>query len=231
MKGLFTHVGLFLLALFAVSGIAAVHVKAAGKRLAAGPTQAPVKAAVADHAELAYCTPPFKAVLQRVLGSCGLLSAGGRRSCQPSELQRVASISGRDFNDLFAPLQQRGSVLLFDRESSDLDDAAKRLLDERFADRRGARYFLVVARASQTGSSRYNQELSHKRANSILFHVQEANPDEPDIEKRVGLLWLGEEFAQLGTGFCDWTTSRPGTRCTADSINRSAFVSWVDCRI
>jgi outer membrane protein OmpA-like peptidoglycan-associated protein len=231
VKGLFTHLGLFLAALLVVSGIAAIHVSAAGKRLAAGPAHEEPRAAVADHAELAYCTPPFKQVLQRVLSSCGLLSSGGRRSCQPSELQSIASISGADFNALFAPLEDRGAVLLFDKESSDLDDAAKRLLDERWDDRRGARYFLVVARASPTGSARYNQELSHKRANSILFHLQERERDDPEIERRVGLLWLGEEFAQLGTGFCGWTTSRPETRCTTESINRSAFVSWVDCRL
>jgi hypothetical protein len=28
--------------------------------------------AIADHAELAYCTPQFKKVLERVLHSCGL---------------------------------------------------------------------------------------------------------------------------------------------------------------
>jgi len=231
MKGLFTHLALFAAALLVVTAVAIVHVSAAKHRLEAGPSEPAPQAAVADHAELAYCTPPFKQVLQRVLNSCGLLSSGGRRSCAPSELKNVASISGSDFNALFRPLEQRGAVLLFDKESSDLDDAAKRLLDERWDDRRGARYFLVVARASQTGSSHYNQELSHKRANSILFHLQERDRDDTEIERKVGLLWLGEEFAQLSTDFCGWTTSRPSTRCTTESINRSAFVSWVDCRL
>jgi outer membrane protein OmpA-like peptidoglycan-associated protein len=231
VKGLFTHLGLFVLALLVVTTVAVLHVAAAGKRLAAGPSQEEPRAAVADHAELAYCTPPFKQVLQRVLSSCGLLSAGGRRSCQPSELKNVASITGQDFNALFAPLQDRGAVLLFDKESAELDEGAKRLLDERWDDRRGARYFLVVARASPAGSARYNQELSHKRANSILFHLQERERDDPEIERRVGLLWLGEEFAQLSTDFCGWSTSREGTRCTTESINRSAFASWVDCRL
>jgi len=231
MKGLLTHLGLFAAALLLVTAIAVLHVSAAGRRLEAGPSVEAPRAAVADHAELAYCTPPFKQVLQRVLNSCGLLSSGGRRSCAPSELRNVASISGSDFNALFRPLEDRGAVLLFDKESSELDDAAKRLLDARWDERRGARYFLVVARASQTGSARYNQELSHKRANSILFHLQERDREDTEIEHKVGMLWLGEEFAQLSTDFCGWTTSRPDKRCTTETVNRSAFVSWVDCRL
>jgi hypothetical protein len=46
----------------------------------------------------------------------------------------------------------------------------------------------------------------------------------------VGLLWLGEEFAQLGDEFCTWSRSRAG-ECTAKDINRSAFVAWIDCAI
>jgi hypothetical protein len=45
------------------------------------------------------------------------------------------------------------------------------------------------------------------------------------------LLWLGNEFAQLSTSYCDWTTSRPDEKCDDEAINRSAFVSWVDCRL
>lgn len=230
MKGLAVHMLLFVLALASVSTIAGLHVQAAGKRLRAGgrPEQT---AATADHAQASYCTPPFMQVLHRVLDSCGLLSAGGRRSCQPGELKNVASISGDDFNALFHPLKDRGGVLLFDKESADLDDAAKALLDKKWQERRGARYFLVVARASQSGSARYNQELSHKRANSILFHVQEREQNDPDVERQLGLLWLGEEYAQLSTELCPWTNSRPEARCTPESINRSAFVSWVDCRL
>ena len=54
---------------------------------------------------------------------------------------------------------------------------------------------------------------------------------DPDLEKQVGLLWLGEEFAQLSKEYCNWTTSRPDKPCNEDAINRSAFVSWVDCRL
>jgi len=44
-------------------------------------------------------------------------------------------------------------------------------------------------------------------------------------------LWLGNEYAQLDKDFCTWSTSRQGEKCDAESINRSAFVSWVDCRL
>jgi hypothetical protein len=41
----------------------------------------------ADHAEVEYCTPQFKQVLERVLHSCGLVSATGRRGCQPEDVR------------------------------------------------------------------------------------------------------------------------------------------------
>ena len=47
----------------------------------------------------------------------------------------------------------------------------------------------------------------------------------------VGMLWLGEEFAQLETAFCDWKRSATGTACTAEEINRSAFIAWIDCQL
>jgi hypothetical protein len=90
-------------------------------------------------------------------------------------------------------------------------------------------------RASQSGPPDKNRALSQKRANSVHFYLQEQTKD-PDLDKQVGLLWLGEEFAQLGTEFCEWPSSRPGgggqaPKCGPDTINRSAFVSWVDCRL
>ena len=45
------------------------------------------------------------------------------------------------------------------------------------------------------------------------------------------MLWLGKEFAQLPKEFCDWPTSRESKTCDEQVINRSAFVSWVDCRL
>ena len=78
-----------------------------------------------------------------------------------------------------------------------------------------------------------NRALSHKRANSVMFYLGDKFHD-PDLDKQVGLLWLGNEFAQLGKDYCDWPTSRAGAgakSCSAEAINRSAFVSWVDCRL
>jgi hypothetical protein len=45
------------------------------------------------------------------------------------------------------------------------------------------------------------------------------------------MLWLGSEFAQLSNDYCDWPSSRTDKKCTREAINRSAFVSWVDCRL
>ena len=65
----------------------------------------------------------------------------------------------------------------------------------------------------------------------MLFDVSDKFKDkDPDIDKEVGLLWLGSEFAQLGKDYCDWNVSRPG-KCSAEAINRSAFISWVDCQL
>ena len=108
----------------------------------------------------------------------------------------------------------------------------KKLVDV-LLDRKGARYFFVVARASKTGTPDQNRALSHKRANSVMFFLKDQTKD-PDLDKQVGLLWLGSEFAQLGKDFCEWNASRPtkkADKCDEEAINRSAFVSWVDCRL
>jgi outer membrane protein OmpA-like peptidoglycan-associated protein len=190
--------------------------------------------AVADNSEVGYCTPAFKTVLQRVLNSCGLVGSESRRGCQPADVKTFASISDEDFNALFTPLKDRGAVILFDEGKDDLDDGAKKLLEERWQDRRGARYFFVVARASKTGTPDANRALSHRRANSVMLDLQDVFHD-PDLDKQVGLLWLGNEFAQLSKDYCDWPTSRetqaPKEKCSAEMVNRSAFVSWVDCRL
>jgi hypothetical protein len=75
-----------------------------------------------------------------------------------------------------------------------------------------------------------NRALSHKRANSVKFHVED-KLGEKDIDKLVGTLWLGHDYAQLGREYCDWNVSRKDKRCGEEAINRSAFVSWVDCRL
>jgi outer membrane protein OmpA-like peptidoglycan-associated protein len=221
-------VGLALL--LAGTGAVASMVHGAGERLAHPAAAAQQAVAVADDAEAAYCTPAFKTVLQRVLNACGLVGTEQRRGCQPADVKTFASITDDDFNALFTPLKDRGAVLMFDDNSDVLDPGAKKLLDERWLDRKGARYFFVVARASKDGTTELNRALSHKRANSVLFHLKESFQD-PDLDNQVGLLWLGSEFAQLSNAYCDWPTSREGKHCTPEAINRSAFASWVDCRL
>lgn len=204
-------------------------VRAASERLVTPEAEKP-KVAIADNSEVAYCTPKFKQVLERVLHSCGLEADETRRGCKPADVKTFASISDDDFNELFTPLKERGGVVLFDMGKEDLDEAAKKLIDERFADRKGARYFFVVARASKTGTPDKNRALSHRRANSIMMHLKEFSKD-PELDKKVGLLWLGNEYAQLSKDYCAWPSSRAGKKCDDESINRSAFVSWVDCRL
>jgi outer membrane protein OmpA-like peptidoglycan-associated protein len=208
-------------------------VREAAERLETGATTpetvAKPAAVVATTAEEGYCSEHLKTVLRRVLQNCGLLNTG-RRGCQPGELRTVAQIEDADFNALFLPLQDRGGLVLYDRGKEELDPAATKLVDRLWSDRQGASYYLVVARASTDGDAERNRALSHRRANSILFRLQERFGD-PNIEKKVGLLWLGEEYAQLGESFCEWTTSRPGTPCKEELINRSAVVSWIDCRL
>jgi outer membrane protein OmpA-like peptidoglycan-associated protein len=218
-----------LLALGALSMSVNAGVRAAGQRLAAPQAEKP-KVAVADHAEVPYCTPRFKQVLERVLHSCGLSGGENRRGCKPADVKTFASISDSDFNELFTPLKERGGVVLFDTAKDELDAEAKKLLADRWAERKGARYFFVVARASKTGSPEKNRALSHRRANSVMYYLKELSKD-PEIEKKVGLLWLGNEFAQLSKEYCTWPNSRTGKKCDDESINRSAFVSWVDCRL
>jgi outer membrane protein OmpA-like peptidoglycan-associated protein len=221
-------VGLTLLLLATASIGSMVH--GAKERLTHPEAAASEGVAVADDAEAPYCTPPFKQVLQRVLNACGLVGSEQRRGCQPADVKTFASITDDDFNALFTPLKDRGAVFMFDDNSDVLDDGAKKLLDESWQDRKGARYFFVVARASKDGTTEGNRALSHKRANSVLFHLKETFQD-PDLDNQVGLLWLGSEFAQLSNAYCEWPNSRPGKRCTPEAINRSAFASWVDCRL
>jgi hypothetical protein len=99
-----------------------------------------------------------------------------------------------------------------------------------FAEQKGASWFFVVSRASPEGSVEHNRDLSKGRAEAVMTHLRERFKD-PDLDKEVGLLWLGEEFAQLETEFCSWKRSATGTECTPEELNRSAFVAWIDCQL
>ena len=76
----------------------------------------------------------------------------------------------------------------------------------------------------------YNRELSRKRAEAVLNHLR-GKFNDPELDQEVGLLWLGEEFAQLDREFCKWARSRPEAPCTPNYLNRSAFIAWIDCRL
>lgn len=219
-------------ALVIVLGLVGSSVNSAEKRLETYGTGGAQKVATAQEAEVSYCTHDFKAVLQRVLHSCGLGTSTERRGCKPADIKTFAAIDDADFNALFTPLKERGGVLMFDEGSDVLDEDSKKLLEERWFARQGARYFFVVARASKTGTPDQNRALSHRRANSVLFHLQQLGEDtEEELNQRVGLLWLGNEYAQLSGDYCNWPRSREQAECGEEPINRSAFVSWVDCRL
>lgn len=196
----------------------------------AAPKPEGQQAATAAASNEGYCSPELKKVLRRVLQSCGLLSTGEVRGCQPLEAKSVATLAGSDFNALFAPLKDRAGILQFDQSSADLDPADTALLDKLFADQRGASYFFVVSRASPEGSELVNRQISEARGKAALTHLQSAFND-PDLSKEVGLLWLGEEFAQLDDQFCQWQRSGAADSCSTQDLNRSAFVAWIDCQL
>lgn len=201
---------------------------AAGTRLKESDGAAS-KVAVASMADSNYCTPQLKTIVRRVAASCGLIDAAGGRGCQPMQAQKVASLSGGDFNALFKPLSKRAHIIQFDLDKAELDDDGKKLVEKAWADQRGASFFFVVARASPEGDAEYNTGLSRDRAKAVLTHL-EAKFKDPDLDKQVGLLWLGEEFAQLDQEFCTWSRSKAG-ECTPKDINRSSFIAWIDCAI
>jgi outer membrane protein OmpA-like peptidoglycan-associated protein len=201
--------------------LASAEAAAAGK---------PAQVAVAAEANESYCTPELKQVLRRVLQSCGLLASGGGRGCQPVDAKNVATMTGADFNALFLPMKDRGAIVQFDKKSGELDPNDSALIDTIFADRRGASYFFVVARASPEGAEGFNRELSRSRAEAVLKHLQDTFHD-PDLQQQVGLLWLGEEYAQLDPSFCRWKRSGSSAECLPEELNRSAFITWVDCTL
>jgi outer membrane protein OmpA-like peptidoglycan-associated protein len=195
--------------------------------LAVVPGEAPPVAAASDEA---YCNPELKRILRRVLMSCGLVEGAAVRGCQPIQAKNVATLSGPDFNALFQPMKARGGIVQFDLDKAELDPGDLALVDQVFADQRGASWFFVVARSSPEGSVEHNRTLSQARATAVLTHLRERFAD-PDLDKEVGMLWLGEEFAQLEAQFCEWKRSSTGTTCTPEEINRSAFITWIDCQL
>jgi outer membrane protein OmpA-like peptidoglycan-associated protein len=226
------HAALAGVALLVPTTMVGAWVVSAGDRLeenAKAAEEGP-QVAVAAASDEGYCSNELKKVLRRVLQSCGLLSSGEVRGCQPLEAKNVATLAGGDFNALFLPLADRAGIIQFDKESADLDAQDTALLDRVFADQRGASYFFVVARASPEGSEIYNRDLSQKRGQAVLQHLQSQFSD-PDLDKEVGLLWLGEEFAQLDEEFCKWQRSGSTEACQPQDLNRSAFVAWIDCRL
>jgi outer membrane protein OmpA-like peptidoglycan-associated protein len=208
--------------------LVATWATAAQGRLAASAGVAR-EVATASVSNDAYCTAELKAIVRRVAGACGLLEGGGGRGCQPLQAKRVAALSGSDFNALFAPLARRAHSIQFDASNAALDPAARALLEQAWSDQRGASFFFVVSRASPDGEERYNEALSRDRAKAVLDFLDQRFHDE-DLKRQVGLLWLGEEFAQLSSEFCGWDRSRSGA-CSRADINRSAFVAWIDCAI
>jgi outer membrane protein OmpA-like peptidoglycan-associated protein len=186
--------------------------------------------ATAAEADEAYCTPALRTILRRVLTSCGLINGASGRGCQPVEARSVATMDDADFNALFVPMRERGGIVQFERASSELDATDRQLIDRVFADRRGASYFFVVARASPEGSVEVNRDLSRGRAEALMSHLQQTFAD-PELDRQVGLLWLGEEYAQLDPSFCQWERSGEAGACEPADLNRSAFVAWIDCRL
>jgi outer membrane protein OmpA-like peptidoglycan-associated protein len=219
--------GVVLLALPATA--TAVWIDAADTRLRETTAAPGELAPVAAASDVGYCNPELKRVLRRVLLSCGLVGGDAARGCQPVQARSVATMSGPDFNALFTPMKARGGIVQFDKDRAELDAPDLGLVDQVFADQRGASWFFVVARASPEGSVEHNRALSKARAEAVMSHLRQQFKD-PDLDKEVGMLWLGEEFAQLEAEFCAWKRSTEGT-CNVEDLNRSAFVAWIDCQL
>jgi hypothetical protein len=217
-------------ALLAVpAGLTGAWIKSADHRLTE-LSKAPVELApVATASDVGYCSPDLKRILRRVLMSCGLVGGNAARGCQPVQARSVATMSGHDFNALFKPMQDRGGIVQFDQDKFDLDACDLALVDQVFADQRGASWFFVVARASPEGAVEHNRELSQQRAEAVMTHLRQQFKD-PDLDKEVGLLWLGAEYAQLEAEFCAWKRSSTAA-CNTDQLNRSAFIAWIDCQL
>lgn len=225
-------VGLVLLSVPTI--LVASWVSSAKRRLAtaeAAPVDPSQRVAVAAAADEGYCNGDLRRVLRRVLQSCGLLgAAGGTRGCQPVDARNVATMSGDDFNTLLVPLSQRAGIVEFERDGAVLDQQDRDLINRIFAEQRGASYFFVVSRASPEGQVEHNRDLSRARAEAVMAHLQ-AQFHDPELDRQVGLLWLGEEFAQLDPSFCEWSRSDGTGACDPNTLNRSAFIAWIDCQL
>ena len=228
------HLALMGVLLLVAPGLVLAWELSARSRLAelerSATTDEAPKVAIASSAQEDYCSVELQRVLRRVLTSCGLLSSGEVRGCQPVEAKSVATVSGDDFNALFLPLAERAGILQFESGKTELDPDDKTLLDKVFADQRGGSYFFVVSRASPEGDELFNRKLSQQRGEAVLGHLRSTFQD-PDLDREVGLLWLGEEFAQLDDQFCGWSRSGDAEECGSNELNRSAFVAWIDCRL
>lgn len=220
-------IGIMAVGLVVPAALQLMWLSSAQSSMEAAP-DATEEVAIASAADDEYCTPGLKKVLRRVAGACGLLEGGGR-GCAPADAKNVAQMSSDDFNKLFVPLSHRVSIVQFDHDDPGLDMGARKTIEQAWGDQRGASFFFVVSRASPDGDAVYNQQLSQKRAEAVLAHLESKFQD-PDLKKQVGLMSLGEEFAQLDKEFCDWKRSREGD-CSTTEINRSAFVAWIDCAI
>jgi outer membrane protein OmpA-like peptidoglycan-associated protein len=225
-------IGVVALVFLVPTVLATSWVSSASNRLDASQVTASTapKVAVAAAADESYCTPQLKVILRRVLTSCGLLQSGEVRGCQPTDAKQVATMAGGDFNALFAPMAKRAGVVEYEKDSAALDQSDEALIDKLFSDQQGASYFFVVSRASPEGSVEHNRELSKQRAQAVLSYLRDKYKD-PDLDREVGLLWLGEEFAQLDQRFCEWQRSGAAGNCATENLNRSAFISWIDCQL
>ena len=211
------------------AALTGVWIRSADARLTELSAAPAELAPVASASDVAYCNPELKRILRRVLMSCGLVGGNAARGCQPVQAKNVATMSGHDFNALFQPMKDRGGIVEFDKDKAELGAPDLALIDQVFADQRGASWFFVVARASPEGTVEHNRELSKARAEAVMAHLRQQFKD-PDLDKEVGMLWLGEEFAQLEAEFCAWKHSK-GETCGPEQLNRSAFVAWIDCQL
>ena len=133
-------------------------------------------------------------------------------------------MTGGDFNALFLPMKDRGGIVQYDKEGNALDPTDQALVEQLFADRRGASYFFVVARSSPEGGGAV-QPRPVPRARRGRADAPAATRSRIRIwQQQVGLLWLGEEFAQLEANFCDWR--RSGDRRSVSPKTSTAAPSW-----
>jgi hypothetical protein len=228
--------GIFCGALALAASLGFVHreVSAASKRLAEPARKDPaLQAAVADHTEAPYCTPQFKEVLQRVINACGPRRPGvpsrlpARRRQDPGQHQR------RRFQ---RPVHAAGPA--------GGDPALRRRLREAGRGREEAAGGALGGPARRSLFLRRRPGVEERHRGDEPGAVPQAGElgavlpagalqgARPGAGQEDRLLWLGKEFAQLTKSYCaDWAHSHTGKPCNEEAINRSAFISWVDCRL